>query len=77
MENHIYIIAAVVIFIIAYKVIVGIRNTFVRGKVKRDVDGFSKWCRDHKEELDQHFVEHEEEIHKQLMEERRKARGEE
>ena len=76
MENLIYIAAGIVLFIIVYKIIAGIRNAFVRGKVRHDVNNFSKWCADHKEELDRHYKENEEEITPIYEEERKKARGE-
>lgn len=76
METLIYIAAGIALFIIIYKIIVGIRNAFVRGKVRHDVNRFSKWCKDHKEELDRHYQENEKEITAQYEEERRKARGE-
>lgn len=76
MENFIYFAIIIIAIIILNKIITGIRNTFVRGKVRHDLNNFSKWCRDNKEELDRHYQENEEEITAQYEEERRKARGE-
>ena len=71
MENFIYIAIIIIVIIILNKIITGIRNTFIRGKVRHDLNNFSKWCKDNKEELDRHFYEHEDEITKQYEEEKR------
>ena len=80
MKNIIFIIAAIVIFRILVKIIVevyiGAHNSFIRLKVKRDLNRCSKWCKDNKEELDKDFLEHEAEIDELYNELYKDTRGE-
>ena len=80
MKNIIFIIAAVIIFRILVKIIVevyiGTHNAYVRLKVKKDLNRYSKWCKDNKEEPDKDFLEHEAEIDELYNELYKDTRGE-